>query len=144
MTQASVLNGLDVKAIREELDLSQSQLAARVGVSKRAIQSYEQGWRTVSEAVERLLLLLLIAHRNGAVFGKRMCWSVVKCDESIRERCTAYTTRQGHLCWFLTGTLCRGKNTASWAMKKAACAACPFMGVLLHPRKASEVDESRR
>ena len=43
MMQDSVLSGLDVKAIREEVGLSQSQLAARIGVSKRAIQSYEQG-----------------------------------------------------------------------------------------------------
>lgn len=37
----------NLKAIRTAAGLSQSQLAEASGVSLRAIQSYEQGWRSL-------------------------------------------------------------------------------------------------
>ncbi|OFX13850.1 MAG: hypothetical protein A2Z18_05585, partial [Armatimonadetes bacterium RBG_16_58_9] len=117
MVHNSVLPDIDIRGIRDELGLSQSELAEQAGISRRALQSYEQGWRKPPEAVERLVLLLLIAIRHGASFGKHMCWETENCDLAIRERCVAYRTRQGHLCWFLTGTLCRGSRLRSWSAK---------------------------
>jgi DNA-binding XRE family transcriptional regulator len=131
LVQDSVLPDIDIRGIRDELGLSQSELAEQAGISTRALQSYEQGWRKPPEAVERLVLLLLIAIRHGASFGKHMCWETENCDPAIRERCVAYRTRQGHLCWFLTGTLCRGNRLKSWAAKKATCGKCKFMHLLL-------------
>ena len=129
---------LDVKAIREELGLSQSALAAMVGISVRAIQSYEQGWRHPSGMVERVLLLLLIAHRNGDMLASRRCWEQKNCALEIRNRCIAYVTRQGHLCWFFTGTLCEGKRKASLSDKMRTCMECGVMQVLLHPSQQKE------
>ncbi len=45
------LVNVGVREIRLEMGLSQSQLAALVGISSRAIQSYEQGWRQPSRLV---------------------------------------------------------------------------------------------
>lgn len=122
-----------VRAIRDELGLSQSDLAAMACVSVRAIQSYEQGWRQPSEMVGRVLLLLLIAHRNGSNLSDLCCWDHKKCSTELRDRCIAYLTRQGHLCWFFTGTMCAGKRLATWSAKLDSCLACSFMQGLLDP-----------
>lgn len=122
---------LNLRRARKELGLSQAQLADMLGLSKRAVQSCEQGWRKPSAAVERNLLLLVLAHRLGTRFGEQICWKVKRCAPAVREQCTAYRSRQGHLCWFLTGTLCEGRRTGTWPSKRAACAQCDFMRRLL-------------
>ena len=121
----------DLKAVRNELDLSQSQLADLLGVSPRTVQSCEQGWRKPSPALERSLLLLLMASRQGADFGTRICWDALGCSAEDRERCLAYRSRQGHLCWLLSGNICQGKRLRSWRDKKAMCMQCAFFRQLL-------------
>ena len=54
-----------VAEVRTELGVSQSGLAALLGCSVRAVQSYEQGWRKPPDHVRRSLLLLLVARRRG-------------------------------------------------------------------------------
>ena len=123
----------NVGAVRREFGFSQSQLAALLGMSIRAVQSYEQGWRRPSANVQRLLLMLLIAQRRGRAFSKYVCWKAQKCPPERRERCMAYYSRQGHLCWFLTGTFCAGQRTRSWLAKWRLCSRCGFMATLLEP-----------
>jgi len=124
---------MSVREIRAEMGLSQSELAGLAGISSRAIQSYEQEWRQPSEMVERMLLLLLLAHRHGAGLSRFCCWERKKCAPDVRERCIAYVTRQGHLCWFLTGTMCEGRRQKSWSDKLRLCLDCGFMQRLLRP-----------
>jgi len=126
---------LTVREIRAEMGLSQSELAGLAGISSRAIQSYEQAWRQPSELVERMLLLLLMAHRHGATLSRLRCWEQKECAPGVRERCIAYVTRQGHLCWFLTGTICEGQRQKSWSDKLRLCLDCGFMQRLLRPLK---------
>ena len=125
-----------VQEIRAEMGLSQSELAGLAGISTRAIQSYEQEWRQPSELVERMLLLLLMAHRHGARLSRFRCWEQKECSPNVREKCIAYVTRQGHLCWFLTGTMCEGQRQESWSDKLRLCLDCSFMQGLLRPVKA--------
>lgn len=124
---------ISVREIRAEMGLSQSELAGLVGIGIRAIQSYEQEWRQPSEMVERMLLLLLVAYRNGAEFSRTRCWEQKECSPNVRERCIAYLTRQGHLCWFLTGTMCERGRRKSWSNKLEMCIGCSFMQSLLCP-----------
>ena len=127
---------ISVQEIRAEMGLSQSELAGLAGISTRAIQSYEQEWRQPSELVERMLLLLLMAHRHGARLSGFRCWKQKACSPGVREKCIAYVTRQGHLCWFLTGTMCEGQRQESWSDKLRLCLDCSFMQGLLRPVKA--------
>jgi DNA-binding XRE family transcriptional regulator len=122
----SKAGAVDVKALRSELGLSQTEFAALLAVSPRTIQSTEQGWRRLSSSVERMALLLAIAHRHGAGFGRLACWKTKHCAPECREACPAYWSRQGHLCWFMTGTVCGGRRLRSWEDKKLACARCAF------------------
>jgi len=127
---------INVREIRAEMGLSQSELGGLVGISKRAIQSYEQGWRRPSELVERMLLLLLVAHRRGTRLSRCRCWEQEACPSRVRKTCIAYVARQGHLCWFLTGTMCKGQRQESWSEKLRLCLECKFMQGLLRPVKA--------
>ncbi len=122
---------IDLKAVRRELGLSQAELADLIGVSQRTVQSCEQGWRKPSPAVEKAVLLLLLASRHGANLAMNVCWDVMDCSEDDRRGCLVYKSRQGHLCWLLTGNICQGKRLRSWEDKKATCMQCDFFQHLL-------------
>jgi len=121
----------DLRRIREEMGLTQAELAALLGFSVRAIQSVEQGWRHPSAALEKAALLLLLAEKHGPNFAKQQCWRVNACPPERRRNCISYRSRQGHLCWFLTGTLCGGRRLGNWEEKRAVCAVCPYFQQLL-------------
>ena len=127
------MDHVNIRAIREKLGLSQAELAALVGFSVRAIQSCEQGWRQPSPALEKMVLLLYAAELHGPDFGRDRCWEVMNCAPETRDACIAYRSRQGHLCWFLTGTLCHGQRMGDWQHKRAVCSECPFYHRLLAP-----------
>ncbi len=122
---------LDIGAVREELGLSQAELADLLAVSLRTIQSCEQQWRQPSASLEKSALLLLMAHRHGSNFGKFVCWKDTNCDPKLRDGCMAYWSRQGQLCWLMTGTLCKGIRLRSWKDKIALCHRCDFFHQLL-------------
>ncbi len=121
----------DLKAIRTELGLSQARFAALLGVSPRTVQSSEQGWRQPSDGLEKAALLLLMAHRNGRQLSSHVCWQATDCEGERRDECIAYRSGQGHLCWFLTGTLCQGMRLQTWQQKLQLCRECEFFDRLL-------------
>lgn len=61
------------------------------------------------------------------------CWEFKNCG---REKggdkanefgiCPAYTRGAGEACWFIAGTLCRGKVQGSHARKLGTCVTCDF------------------
>ena len=128
---------LDIGGLRHEMGMTQQQFAAALGISLRAVHSYEQGWRTVPSSVERLLLLYWIVHRNGRRLGSICCWDLKECDAECRRRCYAHITGQGHLCWLLTGTMCGGEPTGSWVAKRERCSRCEVMETLLAGSRAA-------
>ncbi len=126
------MSDLDLRSIREHLGLTQSAFAALLGFATRTIQSCEQGWRSPSPALEKRALLLYIARQQGRAFGELACWDVIKCPPTNRDQCIAYTTGQGHLCWYLTGNLsCVQKPLQNWEEKRRICLRCAFFKKLL-------------
>jgi DNA-binding XRE family transcriptional regulator len=123
--------GINIKAIRQELGITQAELAQLVGFSLRAIQSCEQGWRHPGPALEKLVLLLLMAHRNGGSTPTFRCWEVNECDVEHCRQCITFRTGQGHLCWFLSGTLCGGNAEHDWEQKRPTCIKCKLFRMLL-------------
>jgi len=126
---------LDVGRSRELLGVTQHQLADLLGVSVRTIQSCEQGWRKPSAALERSLLLLHLASRQGEALSDNVCWETVQCTQAERDRCLAHRARQGHLCWLLSGSYCRGERVGTWAAKKQICGECEFLTGMLQVRE---------
>lgn len=108
---------------RRYLEKTQAQLATLLGVSPKAVQSFEQGWRRIPLHVERQLLLLLFLKRRPLDSGEP-CWDRKSCDPEVRERCIAWEVQAGDLCWFINGTRCGGRVQKSWTEKMQLCRQC--------------------
>jgi DNA-binding XRE family transcriptional regulator len=108
--------------IRKRLRKTQKELSALLGVSLKAISSYEQGWRNIPVHVERQLLLLL-SQKNNA--GQQLCWDIRQCSDEVKKSCPAWEFNAGHLCWFISGTICNSDTRKSWEDKLRVCRTCP-------------------
>ena len=47
------MDSKEFKKLRKKIDKTQKQMAQLLGVSVKAVHSYEQGWRNISPHVER-------------------------------------------------------------------------------------------
>ena len=120
--------GAAFKRIRKALGATQREFADLLGISLRAVQSYEQQWRKAPPGVEKLarLALFLKLRAEGNRDGKP-CWEVTGCSEEVRSRCLAYIYGAGELCWLVTGNMHRGRKLEKADAKLAACEKCPVM-----------------
>ena len=109
--------------IRYGLGKTQDQLAQLLGISLKAVQSFEQGWRNIPAHTERQLLFLLTLKRSHSK-GNGPCWVIQKCPVGIKQKCPAWEFQAGHLCWFINGTVCQGKVQESWQKKMKICRQC--------------------
>ena len=115
---------------RNKMKKTQKEMARLLGISIKAIHSYEQGWRNVPVHVERQLLFLVsrITERDE---DARPCWEVNGCPFERRERCPAWEFKAGRLCWFVNGTICSGVALKTWSEKMKLCRACKTFKDLL-------------
>jgi DNA-binding XRE family transcriptional regulator len=120
----------ELLTIREQLGKTQSQLAELLGVSHKAVQSFEQGWRNIPVHIERQVLFLLAMKRDG---NKKMrpCWVIEKCPKATRQKCPAWEFKSGHFCWFINGTICHGEVQANWHDKMKMCRKCKVLQAVL-------------
>lgn len=109
--------------IRKCLGKTQRQLAHLLGVSLKAVQSFEQGWRNIPCHVERQILFLL-KNSTCCSFYEKDCWICRNCTLEQKEICPAWEYQAGNLCWFITGTICSGVPRRSWREKIAYCRRC--------------------
>lgn len=123
----------ELAEIRKHLGKTQNQLAQLLGVSTKAIKSFEQGWRNIPAYVERQVLFLLAAD-EALNKNRKPCWAIKKCPVAIRQNCPAWELQIGQLCWFINGTICEGEVKNDWAEKMKICRKCkvfksimPFM-----------------
>lgn len=114
---------------RARLGKTQKSLAELLGVSLKAVQSYEQGWRTIPTHVERQLYFLLVNQRGNNAKKRKDCWTLKKCDS--KKSCPAWEFQAGHLCWFISGTQCDCAAEKSWKEKMSICRECEILSSLL-------------
>jgi len=112
----------EFKQLRKKLDKTQKQLAHLLGISLKAVHSYEQGWRVVPSAVERQLFFLASRLNPGEV--RMPCWEKNNCSPECRSGCPASEFKSGDLCWFINGSICRGQVQNSWEDKMKLCRSC--------------------
>ncbi len=112
--------------IRKDLGRTQKGLATLLGVSLKAICSYEQGWRTVPVHVERQLLFLLSRKRKSSKKNKN-CWNLKNCPKEKRTKCPAWEFDSGEFCWFINGTICECSAQKNWHEKILICRNCIVM-----------------
>jgi DNA-binding XRE family transcriptional regulator len=115
---------------RTRLDKTQKEMAQLLGVSVKAIYSYEQGWRSIPTHVERQVFFLL-SRKRGAADKAKPCWTVKKCPPKRRKECPAYEYNAGRFCWLVNGTICECKAQKNWKEKMQICRQCEVMRDLL-------------
>lgn len=115
--------------LRAKLGKTQKALAALLGVSLKAVQSYEQGWRAIPVHVERQLYFLAVNRRSITQTKRKDCWMLKKCDK--KKECPAWEFQAGHLCWFLSGTRCECTADKNWKEKMEVCRKCEVLTSLL-------------
>ena len=124
------MESISLKKIRATLNKTQKELAMLLGISVKAVHSYEQGWRKIPHHVERHLLFLLSRTIN---VGKRSlinCWDIKKCPDDKQQKCPAVEFNAGDLCWFVNGTQCRGETFDTWADKMNECQDCKVFKIV--------------
>ena len=115
------------RVVRKSLGLTQKEMAEFMGVSKKAIESYEQRWRATPINVERLALLYLGCFKLAEKSEKVECWNVTNCPEKRREACIVWQVKRGDLCWLFCGTMCGGKKQSEWRSKFEHCTQCDVL-----------------
>jgi hypothetical protein len=115
---------------RKKLKKTQKQMANLLGVSIKAIHSYEQGWRSVPPHVERQMFFLL-ARKRGVIKAQKPCWTVKKCPTKQKKECPAWEFQAGKLCWFINGTICCGTAHEKWKEKMKLCRSCEVLAQIM-------------
>ena len=122
------MDKLEFKEARKKLGKTQKKLAELLGMSLKTIHSYEQGWRTIPNHIERQIYFLLIHQRNQNKVHTA-CWEKKQCN--VKEDCPAWEFQAGHLCWYMCGTLCECTSTSDRKSKLDTCRECDiFKGLL--------------
>ena len=119
---------------RQYLGKTQRQMAQLLGVSLKAIQSFEQGWRNIPVYIERQFLFLL-ASKKSPPKKERHCWVIRKCPNETMQNCPAWEFKAGNLCWFINGTICQGRTQESWQKKMKICRQCKVFQTMVPPLK---------
>jgi hypothetical protein len=78
------MDSKEFKKLRKKLNKSQTQMAKLLGVSKKAVHSYEQGWRNIRPYVEREMFFLL-SRVEGNQKGRKPCWVIKKCPPETKN-----------------------------------------------------------
>lgn len=115
---------------RKNLDKTQQQLAELLGVSVKAVHSYEQGWRNVPTHVERQLYFLL-SRLQQDMEAIKPCWTIKKCPPERKKHCPAWEFKAGKFCWFINGTVCECKAQNNWKEKIKICKECEVFQAML-------------
>lgn len=115
---------------RKKLAKTQRQMAGLLGTSLKAVQSYEQGWRSIPTHAERQIYFLLSMLRENKR-KQKPCWVIRKCSSDRRIKCAAWEFKAGGICWFVNGTMCEGKVQKDWHEKMKICRSCQVIASLL-------------
>jgi DNA-binding XRE family transcriptional regulator len=129
------MESLQFKDIRAKLNKTQKELAQLLGVSIKAIHSYEQGWRKIPHHVERQLLFLFSRTLMDHDRQPEHCWDILKCPDKKLKKCPAWEFKSGGLCWFINGTKCSGEAHNSWADKMEECRSCKVFKSFFEPKE---------
>lgn len=117
------MDGREFASLRKKMNKTQKEMAQLLGVSIKAIHSYEQGWRSIPAHAERQILFLASRQRGNSKVTKP-CWVVNKCPAKKKKMCPAWEFNAGKMCWVINGTICDGKVHKNWEEKMAVCRSC--------------------
>jgi hypothetical protein len=102
-------------------------MADLLGVSKRAVQSYEQHRRHAPPPVRKLAALMLYQHWQKDHARPAPCWEQHECSHETRESCFTYQARADGLCWMMTGSIGANPACKTRPNPQRDCLTCPVM-----------------
>jgi len=114
----------DFKKLRKILNKTQKEMASLLSISKKTVESYEQGLRNIPPNVQRIVYFLVFKFNMDKIDKKRNCWQAKKCTMPIRKNCVAYLAKEGFFCWFITGRVCAVELTSETCCD--SCFECDF------------------
>ncbi len=115
--------------IRKKLNRTQKEMSDLLNVSKKTIESYEQGLRNIPDNMSRITYYLLFKLNMDKLNKSELCWNKNKCPKSIRERCIAWTAKEGFFCWFLNLKTCllkQQQKAKASSVESETCFECEF------------------
>jgi DNA-binding XRE family transcriptional regulator len=124
------MNSIEFAQFRKRLNKTQKELSQLLGISLKAIHSYEQGWRKIPPHVERQMFFLAKSIQDGHQQGKD-CWTIKKCPSQVKKNCPAWEFQSGNLCWFICGTRCASEIQGNWEEKMKICRSCEVLKPIL-------------
>ena len=124
------MDSKEFKKWRDKLNKTQKEIAQLLGVSVKAVHSYEQGWRNIPTHVERQMFFLL-SRLDGNPKGRKPCWVIKNCPPKIREQCPAWEFNAGDICWFVSRTICCSDERKEWEEKIKFCRSCEVLKSVL-------------
>lgn len=116
--------------LRNKLNKTQKQMSQLLGISTKAIQSYEQSWRSIPPHVERQMFFLVSMMRENQK-RRKPCWVIKKCTPDQKKQCPAWEFKVKELCWLVNGTICEGVVQKNWKEKMKVCRSCEAFSYLL-------------
>ena len=116
-----------VKRLRLLLGVTQEGLAKALGISTKAVQSYEQGWRKTPLRVVKQMLTLVAMHRED-YSQSTPCWEIRGCDADSVSNCPANKTLAFGYC---ASTFGRASIKTSTPFSAAKRVAIPITGCFL-------------
>ncbi|MFC1669905.1 helix-turn-helix domain-containing protein [Spirochaetota bacterium] len=122
------MNSKEFKSFRKKLNKTQEEMSQIIGISKKAVQSYEQGWRNIPPHIERHILFIF-SMINSSRNKQSQCWAIKKCPVKNRKNCPAWEFKSGEFCWLINGTICDGKPMKNWNEKMKVCRSCDVLNV---------------
>ena len=122
----------EFKSFRKRMNKTQRQMSQLLGVSVKAVHSYEQSWRNIPGHTERQMIFLL-SRMDGKQNGRKPCWVIKECPPETKKQCPAWEFQSGDLCWFINGTNCCGDACKDWAEKMKCCRSCEVFKPFLQP-----------
>lgn len=120
----------EFKHYRKIIGKTQLQMSQLLGMSIKAVHSYEQGWRTIPTHVERQMFFLISRLKENKK-DLKPCWTIKKCPPETKSRCPAWEFQSGTLCWFINGTICEGTVHKTWKEKMTTCRPCDVFKAML-------------
>ena len=120
------MDSKEFKKLRKRLNKTQKEIAQLLGVSIKAVHSYEQVWRNIPAHVERQMFFL-ISRMDGNLKGRKPCWVIKECPPGVKLQCPAWEFQAGELCFFINGTICCGDARKDWEQKMKFCRSCEVL-----------------
>lgn len=81
-----VLSGKELRFLRKQLDLSQAELGALVGLTSQQVARWEKGESEISGAADVVLRMLFIEHKGGRINMRDLVEKLNEMDSSIEEK----------------------------------------------------------